>query len=131
MKKPSSSNDRRHFIRTAAGATAASAALAGQARGEGVPSEKKLKVDSTKSSSGRSSGSVESAPIELGSTEGLKLRIFVDKSIIEVFANSRQAIARHIFPENENSTGVKVFSKNADTLITKFESWQIAPSNPY
>ena len=46
-------------------------------------------------------------------------------------ANSRQAIARHIFPENENSTGVKVFSKNADTLITKFESWQIAPSNPY
>ncbi len=93
--------------------------------------EKKLKVDSTKSSSGRSSGSVESAPLELGSTEGLKLRIFVDKSIIEVFANSRQAIARHIFPENENSTGVKVFSKNADTLITKFESWQIAPSNPY
>ena len=93
--------------------------------------EKKLKVDSTKSSSGRSSGSVESAPLELGSTEGLKLRIFVDKSIVEVFANSRQAIARHIFPENENSTGVKVFSKNADTLITKFESWQIAPSNPY
>ena len=93
--------------------------------------EKKLKVDSTKSSSGRSSGSVESAPLELGSTEGLKLRIFVDKSIVEVFANSRQAIARHIFPESENSTGVKVFSKNADTLITKFESWQIAPSNPY
>ena len=93
--------------------------------------EKKLKVDSTKPSSGRSSGSVESAPLELGSTEGLKLRIFVDKSIVEVFANSRQAIARHIFPENENSTGVKVFSKNADTLITKFESWQIAPSNPY
>ena len=54
-----------------------------------------------------------------------------DKSIIEDFANSRQAIARHIFPENENSTGVKVFSKKADTLITKFESWQIAPSNPY
>ncbi|MEC8824620.1 MAG: Gfo/Idh/MocA family oxidoreductase [Verrucomicrobiota bacterium] len=44
MKKPSSSTDRRHFIRTAAGATAASAALAGQARGEGVPSDKKLKV---------------------------------------------------------------------------------------
>ena len=46
--------------------------------------EKKLKVDSTKSSSGRSSGSVESAPLELGSTEGLKLRIFVDKSIVEI-----------------------------------------------
>jgi beta-fructofuranosidase len=57
--------------------------------------------------------------------------VFVDKSVIEIFANSRQAIARRIFPEKADSAGVKVFTKGSTVEITKFKSWQIAPSNPY
>ena len=49
----------------------------------------------------------------------------------EIFANSRQAIARRIFPEKADSTGVKVFTKGSNVEVTKFKSWQIAPSNPY
>ncbi|MEM6278956.1 MAG: Gfo/Idh/MocA family oxidoreductase [Verrucomicrobiota bacterium] len=46
MKKSSPSNepDRRNFLRTAAGATAATAAFAGAAKGAGVDPSKKLKV---------------------------------------------------------------------------------------
>jgi beta-fructofuranosidase len=55
----------------------------------------------------------------------------VDKSVVEVFANSRQAIARRIFPEKADSTGLKVFAKGADAKVNTFKSWQIAPSNPY
>ena len=31
--------------------------------------------------------------------EALQLRVFVDKSVIEVFANDRQAITRRVYPE--------------------------------
>ena len=90
-----------------------------------------LKVDTTNSGPEKSPKSIESAPLVLPKGEKLILRVFVDKSVIEIFANSRQAIARRIFPEKADSTGVKVFTKGSNVEVTKFKSWQIAPSNPY
>ena len=90
-----------------------------------------LKVDTTNSGPEKSPKSIESAPLVLSKGEKLILRVFVDKSVIEIFANSRQAIARRIFPEKTDSTGVKVFTKGSNVEVTKFKSWQIAPSNPY
>ena len=90
-----------------------------------------LKVDTTNSGPEKSPKSIESAPLVLSKREKLTLRIFVDKSVIEIFANSRQAIARRIFPEKTDSTSVKVFTKGSNVEVTKFKSWQIAPSNPY
>ena len=90
-----------------------------------------LKVDTTNSGPEKSPKSIESAPLVLSKGEKLILRVFVDKSVIEIFANSRQAIARRIFPEKADSTGVKVFTKGSNVEVTKFKSWQISPSNPY
>lgn len=90
-----------------------------------------LQVDTTNSGPAKSPKAVESAPFSLTESEKLTLRIFVDKSVVEVFANSRQAIARRIFPEKADSTGLKVFAKGADAKVNTFKSWQIAPSNPY
>ena len=41
---------------------------------------------------------VEEAPLELLENEPLVLRIFIDRSIAEVFAHDKQAIARRIYP---------------------------------
>ncbi len=40
--------------------------------------------------------------------EKLKVRIFVDKSVVEVFLNDKLAIAARVYPTEENSTGVSV-----------------------
>ena len=58
---------------------------------------KQLVFDSTHSGNGGRKA-VERAPLELKKGEPLTLRVFVDKSIVEVYANDRQAIGRHSLP---------------------------------
>ena len=93
--------------------------------------ERLLKVDTNRSGPEDTPKAVEAAPFELKPGERLKLRVFVDKSVVEVFANSRQAIARRIYPSRQDSTGVRVFSAGGDTRAHSLEAWKITPSNPY
>jgi beta-fructofuranosidase len=51
--------------------------------------ERRLKVDTMKSSLSDGPKTVEAGPFELQPSERLKLRVFVDKSVVEVFANGR------------------------------------------
>ena len=93
--------------------------------------EKKLKVDTTRSSLSEGPKSVEAGPFELKPGEPLKLRVFVDKSVIEVFANNRQAVMRRIYPRRTDSQGVVLFSKGGLTEVPTLQAWDMMPSNPY
>jgi beta-fructofuranosidase len=55
----------------------------------------------------------------------------VDKSVVEVFANDRQAVARRIFPSRKDSTGVVLFSKGGSAKVMVLKAWDMMPSNPY
>jgi len=94
-------------------------------------SEGKLKVDTRRSGPEGTPKNVEAGPFSLKANERLKLRIFVDKSVVEVFANGRQAVMRRIYPSQSDSLGVRIFSKNGSTKVNVLESWHISPSNPY
>ena len=94
-------------------------------------SEGKLKVDTRKSGPEDTPKSVEAGPFELQEGERLKLRVFVDKSVVEVFANGRQAVMRRIYPSQPGSVGVRMFSIGGTTQVNTLESWHISPSNPY
>ncbi len=93
--------------------------------------EKKLKIDTNKSSLGEGPKSVEAGPLKLKAGEPLKLRVFVDKSVVEVFANDRQAVMRRIYPSRKDSVNVVLFSKGGSVKIPVFEAWDMMPSNPY
>jgi beta-fructofuranosidase len=93
--------------------------------------EKKLKVDTNKSSLTTGPKSVEAAPFELRPGETLKLRVFVDKSVVEVFANGRQAVMRRVYPSREDSVGVAIFSDGGPASVAALEAWDLMPSNPY
>ena len=58
------------------------------------------------------------------------LRVFVDKSIVEVFANDRQAVARRVYPKL-GGLGVKLFAKGGDVKVLSVKAWELMPSNPY
>ena len=61
--------------------------------------------------------------------EALTLDIFVDRSVVEVFANKRQAICRRVYPDHPaDAVGVKLIGK---TAVTGAEAWEMMPSNPY
>ena len=73
---------------------------------------------------------VEKAPLVLKEKEYLELKIFVDRSIVEVFANDRQAIARRIYP-SLGGRGIRIYTKEGKAMIKSLKRWRIAPSNPY
>lgn len=64
------------------------------------------------------------APFRLAANENLELRIFVDKNLVEVFANDRQAVVyahRHIRSE----PGVRVEAEGAVARIEQASMWRI------
>lgn len=75
--------------------------------------------------------SQQRAPLELKDGEPLRLDIFVDRSVIEVFANGIQCVTQVVYPELATSTGVKVFSGNETVSIRNIQSWSMAATNAY
>lgn len=63
-------------------------------------------------------------PFELEEGEDLTLRIFIDKSMIEVFANDRQAaVAWHEY--DPNNLHVSLFTKGGDLKVKAVTSWKM------
>jgi beta-fructofuranosidase len=64
------------------------------------------------------------APFALKEGEDLCLRVFIDKNLVEVFANDRQAAvaAQKYEPGN---LGVSLFSKGGDTAVKEVKSWRM------
>lgn len=93
--------------------------------------EKRLAIDTTRSSLAEGAKTVEAGPLALQADAPLKLRVFVDKSVVEVFAqDGRQALMRRIYPSRSDAVGVSLFSVGGPASAT-VESWSMAPSNPY
>lgn len=74
---------------------------------------------------------VQEAPFELRDDEMLKLRIFLDRSVIEVFANRRQCITQRIYPTLSDSIGVRLFARGGSASIRRLDVWDMAPTNPW
>lgn len=91
----------------------------------------KLVVDARASSLAPGSKTIEAGPLELRPDEPLRLRIFVDRSVVEVFANGRQAVMRRIYPSRADSVGIALFANGGRMQATSFEAWEMMPSQPY
>ena len=84
-------------------------------------------------SSGKGSKTLEvgyiDPPFELEEGEDLTLRIFIDKNMIEVFANDRQAaVAWHDYDPKD--LHVNLFSKGGDLKVKKVSAWQMKSIYP-
>ena len=64
------------------------------------------------------------APFELKEGEDLTLRVFIDKNLVEVFANDRQAAiaAGKYVPEN---LAIRLFSKGGDVMVKAVKCWKM------
>ena len=74
---------------------------------------------------------VERAPLKLPPGEPARLRVFVDKSIVEVYANDRQAICRRVYPGRKDSLGITLFAEDGTAKFSNIKAWEVMPSNPY
>ena len=71
---------------------------------------------------------VVDAPFDLPPGETLKLRVFLDKPMLEVFANDRQCVTQQIFPASREALGIKAFARGGDAAIRSGEAWDMAPA---
>jgi beta-fructofuranosidase len=67
----------------------------------------------------------ETAPVPLEKDETIKLRIFIDKSVVEVFVNGKQCVAARVYPGMDNSVGVSILSQGSESELLKLDAWQM------
>ena len=67
----------------------------------------------------------ETAPVFIEQNEPLKLRVFIDRSVVEVFVNGKQCVAMRVYPGLENSVGVSLRSQGRDSELKKLDAWQM------
>jgi beta-fructofuranosidase len=76
--------------------------------------------------SGALSRPPETAPIVLEGDDPLRLRVFIDRSIVEIFANGRQCVAARVYPGREDSVGVSLRAQGDPAVLTYLDAWQMS-----
>lgn len=67
----------------------------------------------------------EVGPVELDDGELLRLRVFIDHSVVEVFVNGRQCLALRIYPQREDSIGVSIEAVGQNAVLQQLDYWQM------
>ena len=67
----------------------------------------------------------ETANFKLDDNELLELRIFVDTSILEIFANNRRYMTVRVHPGRDDSLGVSLRAQGSDALLCSLDVWQM------
>jgi len=67
----------------------------------------------------------ETASFQMKRDEKLNLRVFIDKSIVEVFVNGKQALAVRVYPSRTDAVGVSLRSQGQDSELNSLNAWQM------
>jgi sucrose-6-phosphate hydrolase SacC (GH32 family) len=67
-----------------------------------------------------------SVVIEADPGEVVKLHIFLDRSVLEVFVNGRYYLASRIYPERRDSLGLELFSRRGKVRVRSLDIWHLA-----
>lgn len=85
----------------------------------------RLSIDRSRSSlDPRAAGGSHGGTLPLGDDD-LELRVLVDRSIIEVFANGRFTLTERIYPTRNDSTGVSLSAVGGEALARALDVWQL------
>jgi beta-fructofuranosidase len=67
----------------------------------------------------------QAGPLDLPPGEPLKLRIFVDRSVLEVFANNRQCLVQRIYPTRRDSVNVALLARGGTARVISLTAWNL------
>lgn len=64
--------------------------------------------------------------LELAPGENLKLHVFLDRSVIEVFANGQLCLTSRIYPTQDDSLGTSAFATGGRGTLVHLDAWTMA-----
>lgn len=67
----------------------------------------------------------ETAQLFMAEKETFKLRIFIDRSSVELFVNGKQYLACMVFPGLADSTGVSLRAQGGEAMLKSLDIWQM------
>ena len=56
----------------------------------------------------------------------LQLRVFIDRSIVEVFVNNRLCVAERVYPGRPDSTGISLRAQGVEARLLSLDAWQMS-----
>jgi beta-fructofuranosidase len=90
------------------------------------PARRTLALDTRKSSlNPQADRAVTQGRLELGAGELLELTIFLDASVIEIFANGRRALTGRIYPTRPDSLGVALYSQAGRATLKSLDMFRL------
>jgi len=78
----------------------------------------------------RSGRGIQRGDLLLGPGEQLRLQVFVDASVIEVFANGQASLSDRVYPLNPRSKGIGLFARGGEASLRSLEVWNLSPISP-
>ncbi len=67
----------------------------------------------------------ETAQFYMDKQETLKLHVFIDKSVVEVFVNGKQCVAVRVYPGREDSLGVSLRAQGSGAKLKALDAWKM------
>ena len=69
-------------------------------------------------------------PVEVGDDGRVELRVFVDRSMVEVFAGGEHYLVKRIYPASRQATGVQLFARGGHARLLRLDAWEMQPIWP-
>jgi beta-fructofuranosidase len=71
-----------------------------------------------------------SGAFQLADGEPLRLHVFVDGSVIEIFANDRACLTARVYPTAPAATAAQLYAAGGKARVVSMEAWQLRPISP-
>lgn len=74
--------------------------------------------------------SLQEGTLKLEKGEPLRLRVYVDASVLEIFANGRVSLSDRVYPSNPDSLSIGLFAKGGTAHLKSLTLWELNPISP-
>lgn len=94
--------------------------------------ESRLVIDTTHASlDPEAAGALKEAPLGKPAGEPLHLRAFLDRSVLEVFADGWACLTTRLYPTKPTSTGLNLFARGGKAKVHSLKVWEMGSAfNP-
>lgn len=73
---------------------------------------------------------IQRGSLKLEKGEPLRIRVYVDASVLEIFASGKISLSDRVYPSNPESLGVGLFSRGGNALLRSMTLWKLKPISP-
>lgn len=72
----------------------------------------------------------QDCPVELAEGASLKLRVFIDSSVLEIFVDERACMTSRVYPTLKESQGLSLFATKGKARLRRLNVWELQPISP-